>query len=717
MKTKFGGSHIVLVILAISSGAHAATITWANTNGGDWNIATNWSPAQVPGSGDNVLITTNGTYTVTNSMSVTLGNLTLGGTNGIQTLTLASLTLTNIGLVSSNGVFNWDGGEVDGGLTVAPGGALNITNNTTYYIQGSLTNNGTVNWSAGSIYGYGPPSYTGLIYNAGLWNAEFDGSLNLASGTPAFINAGTFRKSGGTGITYIYWNFTSTGTLDIQTGSLSTSAWVGNNILNGDYNGTISVNSNATVTVPAGVTVNWTGGTVEAGGVFNVSSNGVVNWAGGEVDGGLMVAPGGVLNLTNNTTYTIYGTVTNSGTVNWSAGSIYGYGPPSYNGLIYNAGLWNAEFDGTLTIAGGTPAFINPGIFRKSGGTGVTTIGWNFTSTGIFDTQTGSLSCSTWVGNSILNGNYTGSATLNSGATLTVATNAQLNWTGGEVDGGLTVAPGGALNITNNTTYYIQGSLTNNGTVNWSAGSIYGYGPPSYTGLIYNAGLWNAEFDGSLNLASGTPAFINAGTFRKSGGTGITYIYWNFTNRFGILDAQTNTLSLAGNYDLTGGTLNFGLTSPTNYGTINLAGAAPLTGTVSANLNNGYIPIAGNSFTNLYYGSFTGEFTNTVLPFTDAWTTNYFPTYYVMTALNSRPILAALTTNKFTVNELATLNVTNSATDLDIPAQTLTYSLVAGTSGMTVNSSSEIYLDRRSRPTARPPTSSPSQSPTAAIRH
>ena len=77
----------------------------------------------------------------------------------------------------------------------------------------------------------------------------------------------------------------------------------------------------------------------------------------------------------------------------------------------------------------------------------------------------------------------------------------------------------------------------------------------------------------------------------------------------------------------------------TNYGEIGLAGAAPLVGTISANLNNGYIPISGNSFTNLYYGSFTGGFTNTVLPFADAWTTNYFPTYYVMTVLNSRPIL------------------------------------------------------------------------------
>src|SRR5271170_3459562 len=111
---------LLLIFFGLLCGgiAKPATITWANTNGGDWNIATNWTPAQVPVSGDNVIITTNGTYTVTNSSSATLGNLTLGGTNGIQTLTLSSLTLTNIGLVNSNGVLNWGGGDLEGSLTI-----------------------------------------------------------------------------------------------------------------------------------------------------------------------------------------------------------------------------------------------------------------------------------------------------------------------------------------------------------------------------------------------------------------------------------------------------------------------------------------------------------------------------------------------------------------------------------------------------------------------
>jgi len=141
-------------------------------------------------------------------------------------------------------------------------------------------------------------------------------------------------------------------------------------------------------------------------------------------------------------------------------------------------------------------------------------------------------------------------------------------------------------------------------------------------------------------------------------------------------------ISLQGGYSLTNGILNFGINNLTNYGQISLLGAAGLTGTVSANLNNGYQPISGNSFTNLFYGSFTGLFTNTNLPSADAWGTNYYPTFFVLTVLNARPTIASITNQ--TVNELTTLTLTNTATDLDVPAQTLTFSLASAPNGMTI---------------------------------
>jgi len=137
---------------------------------------------------------------------------------------------------------------------------------------------------------------------------------------------------------------------------------------------------------------------------------------------------------------------------------------------------------------------------------------------------------------------------------------------------------------------------------------------------------------------------------------------------------------------LTGGTLNFGINSLTSYGQINLSGSAALTGTVSANLNNGYIPIATNVFTVLTYGSQTGIFTSTILPFADAWHTNYTATNFSLTALNARPIIF---TGTIPVKELTTLT-TNVVSDLDIPAQALTSSLFSAPNGMTINPTTGI---------------------------
>src|SRR5260370_31746136 len=67
------------IFLAAISLGRAATIAWTNTAGGTWNTAANWTPNQVPDAGDDALITSNGTYTVTLDVSPTIASLTLGG--------------------------------------------------------------------------------------------------------------------------------------------------------------------------------------------------------------------------------------------------------------------------------------------------------------------------------------------------------------------------------------------------------------------------------------------------------------------------------------------------------------------------------------------------------------------------------------------------------------------------------------------------------------
>jgi hypothetical protein len=382
--------------------------------------------------------------------------------------------------------------------------------------------------------------------------------------------------------------------------------------------------------------------------------------------------------------------------------------------------LWNAQDDQILdnNYGGAGTTFNNYGTFRKSGGvssnetellsvtlnqisgfldvqTGNLVLAGTENFTGGYDTNTGT----TWLssGNFTINGTVTSSNVVDNPGAMVGANviNGALTWQDGVWNNAVvTVATNSVLYINTNTgsgsdVHYLGSVLfTNKGTVNWSQDRLYGGGGAAF----YNYGLWNAQDDQILdnNYGGAGTLFDNFGTFRKTGSSGGSSQLLNgvtFTN-LGTLDSQIGNISLQGTYTLTNGTLNFGINGLTNYGTISLAGAAILGGALTANLNNGYQPINGNSFTNLYYGSFTGIFTSTNLPFADAWTTNYTPTNFYLHVLNARPTLATLPTQF--VNELTLLTVTNTATDPNLPAETLTFSLVSGPSGLTINSSTGV---------------------------
>ena len=542
----------------------------------------------MPGAGDVAVITNTGTYNVTLNISPTLADLELGDSSGVSTQTLSlngqTLTLNGVGTVNSRGLFNLDSGTfagsgactVNGFLSWTAGvanrtGPLIIgTNGTLQFITGSnhdlpgvtLTNNGTVLWSNGNVRG----SSATRIHNNGLWRADTDYVINnVYDGSPgfAFNNGGTFRKSAGTGTTTFgsIAAFNNAGTLDVQSG-----------------------------------TVDITGG-------------------------GINTAPG-VFNTATNTTLT---------------------------------------FNFSYTFNDGSQ-FTGPGDMRLV--TGTFTLSGNITFTKL--TQAGG----TLAGNSVFNGNFTWDNGIWSAAARTIAS-------------------GSTLNITTVNNHDLPGvTLTNNGTVVWSNGNVRG----SSSTIFYNNGLWRADTDNVINnVYDGSPgfAFNNGGTFRKSAGTGTT-TFGNLAafNNTGTLDVQSGTVSLAGSHTLTGGKVNIGISSLTSFGKVVLSGASAFTGNFSANLNGGYIPITNNSFPVITYGSLSGSFANYSLPFADAWTTNYSPTTFSLYVLNARPIPPSVTNQ--IVSELTPLVVTNTAIDLDVPANSLAYALLAPPAGATISSSGII---------------------------
>jgi len=628
---------------------------------------------------------------VVNATAVISGGTVSGTLAPGSLMTFSSTTINGPFTVSSNAQANWNGGDLEGSVTIMQGGTLTISN-TLYFSQNNnnsrsntatMTNYGTAIW-AGNIYGNGnnAGSGGGTILNAGLWDAVVDNSMaNQSSPSNTFINTGTLEKTGGTSGSTISWNFISTGTITTISGPFALN-FSGPSVLNGTLN-----LSQASITNP-----------------FVIASNAVLNLLGGDLESSITVLQGGILTISNtfyfsennNPSRSNIASVTNFGTVFW-AGTIYGYGNGSGagGGLIYNAGVWDAVAASTLANQSNpSNFFINTGTLEQTGGTGTSTLNWNFNSTGTIATPVGVFGLN-WFGPSTVHGNFTlASGTI--AVPLTLASNAVMNLAGGDLEGSPTVLQGGTLTISN-TLYFAEdnyttaasngiATLTNFGTVRWG-GSINGSGNSTnhaVGGIIYNAGFWESVAANQMStyVYAGTNTFVNTGTVEQTGGTGTTTINWNFLNNGGVLGSQTNTLSLSGAYNLAGGTLNFGINNSTHYGIITLAGnPAAVAGTLTANFNNGYVPATGSTFPVLTYTSENGTFTNVNLPFAVAWQTNFGSSAFTLSVLNVRPTLAALANQ--TVDELTPLTVFPNATDPDA-GQTLTFSLASAPQGMTI---------------------------------
>jgi hypothetical protein len=263
-------------------------------------------------------------------------------------------------------------------------------------------------------------------------------------------------------------------------------------------------------------------------------------------------------------------------------------------------------------------------------------------------------------------------------------------WTGGFVGGGgpdatVSVATNGTM-VLEGQTYTLYGIITNAGMMVLEGGSLSMLGAcyDNY-GMLINLTNGVVDFEGDANIQAlcGTEVMTNFGTVLKSGGAATSAIAVPFYN-YGILDVENGTVSLADTYSLTNGTVNIGIGGTNFFGVLDLSGdPAQLSGGFTASLIGSYQPIATNVFPVVTYISNSGAFVTTNLPYLDAWATNYTSSNFSLIVLNARPIFPAVSNQ--TVNELAALSLSPSATDADEPPQTLTYSLSNAPAGMAID--------------------------------
>ena len=611
-------------------------------------------------------------------MNTTITSLTLGNSSGPQTLSVNGKTLTLNGPGAStidnngvldfnggtltgggdltvNGAFNWTGGTMSGSGTtsIAYGGTLTLSGGSTKTLSGRTVDNaGTATLSNTGEFDL----RNGVVFTnqaGGTFDAQSDAFIDHGFGTaPTFSNNGTFKKSGGTGTTTFEPVFNNTGVVQVQSGTLDLT---GGGTSSGSFDaasgttldfggGTHTLNTGATFTgagssrvVGGTATVNGaataanfaqTGGTLNGGNTLTVS--GTFNWTGGTMSGSgtTSIASGGTLTFSGGSTKTLSGrTIDNAGTaILKDAGEF-----DLRDGAVFinqAGGVFDAQSDAFIDHGFGTvPTFNNSGTFKKSGGTGTTTLEPVFNNTGVVQVQSGTLDLT---GGGTSSGSFdaasgttldfgSGTHTLNTGATFTGAGPSRVVGGTATVNGATTAAnfaqSGGTLNGTD--------TLTISGTFNWTGGTMSGSGTTSIAsggtltfsgsstktlsvrtvdnagtvnlidtgqfdlrnGAVFTnqaGGVFDAQSDAFMDHGFGTvPTFNNNGTFKKSGGTGTTTFEPIFNNT-GAVQVQSGTLDLtgggtsSGSFDAASGTtLDFGSGTHTlNAGTA-FTGAGP----------------------------------------------------------------------------------------------------------------------------------------------
>ncbi|HAM70403.1 MAG TPA: hypothetical protein DCM86_02030, partial [Verrucomicrobiales bacterium] len=351
------------------------TRTWVNPAGGSWFVPANWSPSGTPAPGDSLFITNNGTYTVTIlTNAATVGNVTLGGTSGTQTLvngTTSALVVTNLAEVRKNGLLVITNSGFSGNLVIRAGGETKLGGGGNLQLYSSaITNLGTLTWSSGSLSVGGNNNATTVISNGGLWQITGDTVINYGGGSrPLLVNGGTLRKTAGAGATSFNGmdlvNLPS-GIVDAQTGTLRLSAFQ-TNVLGGTLSAAVGAGISfvaGTITDAGGVTagggtflfsggnyylrtnlipgIKLTGGDLylngstfqQAGTITNLTLDGSQLHGSNKVSGTLVLNSGGVLDrvtvlpsgeflLSTPTFKLLYGlAIINQGAVRWSGGGL-----------------------------------------------------------------------------------------------------------------------------------------------------------------------------------------------------------------------------------------------------------------------------------------------------------------------------------------------------------------------------------------------------------
>ncbi len=640
-----GNGSLVLVNSGIIN-ANLATVLTINPSGGTTNTGTLEATAgallnlsgTVTNAGGTLLASGTGSILSVNNATVTGGTLNTSGGGAIQSLnsTIGGITNTgtfqlpnnstttlagnikNTGSIQLNSIGNITALLIGApSVTLSGSGTVTLSNSNANYIYGTAGSNTLVNQQ--TIQGAGNIGNGQLtLVNSGVIDANVSNQLtiNPNGGT---TNTGTLEATAG-GVLNIF-NSVTNGGATVLAGTASTVLLTGSTVTGGTLStigtGTIQsfgstlngVTNTGTLQVPNNNSATLTG-TMANTGTIQLNSIGNVTFL--QASGAVTLTGGGTVVLSDNNSNYLLGTTTDSLTN--QNNTISGSGNIGNNAMAFtNHGVVNATsgFGNQLTIQTGAAGTVNTGMFEaSSGGTlniqnAVNNAGGTISALA----GTGSASGGTVIfnGSTITGGTVQALGTGVNAGTITTP-NATFN----------TLTTAGTIQVPNNTILTLGGTITNTGSIQLNSignnTQMIASGAVTLTGngsvlLTDNQANFlsgaagsslvnlNNTISGAGNIGNGVMAFTNDATVNATSAHS-NHLFLN-SGTAGIVNAGLMEASSGGTLEIDSALTNFsGATNGTIEalagGAVELKGAT-IKGGVLSTVGSGVISSAGST--------------------------------------------------------------------------------------------------------------------------
>jgi fibronectin-binding autotransporter adhesin len=604
----FSNSGLLATNLMLFGGGNTINISGMLTNSGTFELLGLGDMASI-GNG----MTNAGTVDVENGSTLTItGNVTISGTgilgtdlNGLgggNTLSISG-TLNNSGLFSAFDIMG-SGDKATVGGTFTNSGAVGISGTGTEVTVGGLTNNGS---GEIEVFGGSTLQVNGDASNAGILTTGLIGGANTVNITGMLTNSGTFELMGMGDQGAIGNGLSNTGTVEVFNGSTLTITAGGVSNASGS---TIDVENGSTLSINGDVTNNGILATDfnSMGGGNALNINGAVTNSGtfellGSGDmatlGGLTNSVGGLVDLENGSTLTVNGSADNSWELFTSSNGGSGHNTVNITGTLTNEGTGQFILYGPGDMAT-LGSLSNAGFVDLENGSTLQVTGDVNNSGSLF---TSFILASG--GNTV---NITGGLTNSGGFALFGPGDTAM------VDGNLTNAAGGMVDLENGSSLTVGGNVDNSGQF-FTSFTLTGGNTVSIGGSLTNEVGGEFVLNGPGDMGTIGNGLSNSGTVDVFNGSTLTVTAGGATNS-GLVDVEggstlnitgdvTNNGTMATGESSGGNTLNItgNLTNNLNFGWLGLGDTGTITGNVINNNGAEFVVVLakgmiGGSLTN-----------------------------------------------------------------------------------------------------------------------